>query len=323
MTLDTNDLRGAFEHDVAELTQVPDFSSVAASRGRRTQRVRALAGTASVAVLVAAVLGLSQGSLWSHKTATAASPKGFVAYANGMKLIAGHEGGSQLSFDVTLPATADGKPAPVGFSLGCASPKADPTHLKGKVNLVINGQPQGSVSGCGKVFPSGPAYMISWDPKDKAYSPGSTLHVGVAVTGMSTADARLRVGAYQGVPISEYVFPPRPAQLTPIRDAIHLGNYTYISTVSATKPQPVVVSPKRGLVFGVATTEPGQLDILVNGKVVTTVNSWVYTPEGVGPTAFSLKALHLKAGEPVTVSVVPTRYTGDTWRVDIADSATP
>jgi hypothetical protein len=39
-------------------------------------------------------------------------------------------------------------------------------------------------------------------------------------------------------------------------------------------------------------------------------------------TPRTLKELGLKAGQRVTVTVVPDRYTGNTWQLDIIDTAT-
>ena len=83
-----------------------------------------------------------------------------------------------------------------------------------------------------------------------------------------------------------------------------------------------MVRPRHGLAFASETTEPGELDVYVNGKLFQTTRSWVYTESGDMGTPRTLKELGLKAGQPVTVTVVPDRYTGNTWQVDIIDTAT-
>ena len=81
----------------------------------------------------------------------------------------------------------------------------------------------------------------------------------------------------------------------------------------------MTVRPRKGLAFDSSTSEPGQLKILVSGKLVKTVRSWTYDESGNFGDALSLKQLGLKAGERVTVTVIPTRYTGRTWLVAVTD----
>ena len=323
MTLDTNDLRVLLGDHAATVTSVPDFATSAATGGRRIQRRRATSVVVAAGMVVAAILGITQLGSGSHRSAVPATPKGFAMYSNGMKLVKGEQGASPLTFDVTLPATADGKPVAVGVSLSCAAPQADENHLGPEMNLSINGVQQGGVTGCYKAFPAMSSVTISWNPKDQAYAPGSTLHVAVALSGKTPPAAQLRVGVYSAVPLDQYVFPPRPAHLTTIEHADASPPGKVLGTIKAGGPTSLVVRPKKGLSFSSTSTEPGHLEILVNGKVVDSVNSWSYDEQSSFNVTLSVKQLGVSAGQRVRVTVVPTRYTGEhTWAVSITDRAT-
>jgi hypothetical protein len=325
MTLDTNDLRVVFREHATTVTNVPDFVLSAAARGRRTQQRRAAAGIGGAAVVVAAIVGITQLGGGSHRAAVPTAPKGFATYSSGMKLVEAKEGASPLDFDVKLPATADGKRTAVGVSLSCAAPSAkdSASHLEPSINLAIDGESEGAVTGCYKAFPASSAVTISWDPKDKSFAPGSTLRVHVGLSGKTPSDARIRVGVYAAVPLDQYVFPPAPAHLTPVTRSEGDSEAKVIGAIKADGPTTLVVHPKAGLGFDTTTSEPGQLDIYVDGKLVETTDSWTYEESGNYGVRLSLKQLGLKAGQPATVRVVPTRYTGATWLVSVTDESGP
>lgn len=323
MTLDTNDLRVLLGDRAATVTSVPDFVTSAARGGRRIQRRRATSVVVAAAVIVAAVLGITQLGGASHRAAIPATSNGFAIYSHGMKLVKGEQGGSPLTFDVTLPATPDDKPVAVGVSLSCAAPTAtDANETDTELAVSINGEQQGSTGGCSKTFPVTSAVAISWEPKGTGYAPGSILHVRVGLTGKPVADAKVRVGVYSAVPLDQYVFPPRPSQLTPVTTTDLSGQGAVLGTINAEGRTRLTVRPEHGLVFNTTASEPGHLGVYLNGKLVDTTYSWTYNEEGTFGSALSLKELGLKAGQAATVSVVPTGYTGPTWIVSIVDRAT-
>ncbi len=322
MTLDTNDLRVVFREQAATLTNIPDFAVSAADRGRRTQRRRVVSGVAGVAVVVAGILGITQLGGNPHRAAVPASTKGFATYSNGMKLVEAKQGAGPVDFDVKLPATADGKPAAVGVSLFCAaaSAKDSNSHLEPEINVAIDGKPLGSLSGCYKMFPATSSVALSWGA-DNSLAPGSTVRVHVDLSGKTPRDAQLRVGVYAAVPLDQYVFPSAPAHLTPVTRSNSAPEGKVLATLKAGGPTSVVVSPRMGLRFNTTTSEPGQLKILVNGKLVETASSWTYDESGNFGSPHTLKELGLKAGQAARITVVPDRYTGHTWLVSVIDAA--
>ena len=325
MTLDTTDLRAVLGERAATVTHVPDFAAEAAHLGRRTQRRRVVSSLAGAAVVVAGILGITQLAGNPHRAVLPASNFGLETYSDGMKLVVAREGGSSLDFQVRLPETADRTPASVGVSLSCAAPTAvdDPSRpADQEISISVNGQNQGAITGCDKKFVANAGVSISWTPAQQSFKPGSVLRVHAAITGEPLPDARVRVGVYAAVPLDQYVFPPRPAHLAAVESHGDIGGGKTLGTLSATGQLTQVVRPRHGLAFASETTEPGELDVYVNGKLFQTTRSWVYTESGDMGTPRTLKELGLKAGQPVTVTVVPDRYTGNTWQVDIIDTAT-
>jgi hypothetical protein len=242
-----------------------------------------------------------------------------------MKLVKARQGSSPLDFEVTMPATADGKPLAVGVSLSCASPSA-PDSVNNEapsVNLSMDGEQQGAVTGCHKAFPTSSAVTISWDLKDKSFAAGSTHRIHVDLSGDVPPNTQLRVGVYASVPLDQYVFPPAPAHVTPVTRSQMSPDGKVLATVKAGGPTSVTVRPRKGLEFDTSTSEPGQLKILVNGKLVKTVSSWTYDESGDFGDAYSLKQLGLKPDEAARITVIPDRYTGRTWLIAVTDRAHP
>jgi hypothetical protein len=323
MTLDTNDLHAVFETHAADVTVVPDFAGPAATRGRRAQRRRAVGGVVGVAIVVAGVFGLLQVGLGAHRSATpAGTTYGLDEYSQGMRLVTAHEGGtpSGLDFDVTLPASADGKPTGLGLSLSCAAPK--PGQI---VNVAINGVRVGGTGPCGTTLPKSAGVMTSWPASVQPIASGSTIHVHVTWSdGKPRAGSQFLVGVYVPIPVNQYVYPPRPVHLTPADSQQEMSGPDEGASLGSlsSSTRSLVVRPQHGLTFVLQTTEPGYLQVYVNGKREFSARSWVYTPYSTVGSIVSLAQLGISAGDPVTLTVVTTGYTGDTWRV-FADDKTP
>lgn len=132
-----------------------------------------------------------------------------------------------------------------------------------------------------------------------------------------------QLAVYQGAPLDEYVFPPRPQKLaTP-------------PTIGADPGQVVVDSTKLGananatatinLILGYDTrlwlgaSAPGQLEVFVDGTQISTFESWDWTrhafPVFLTPDALDRRGITAKARQTVQITVQASRFDVPGWVV--------
>ena len=106
--------------------------------------------------------------------------------------------------------------------------------------------------------------------------------------------SRFRIGVYQGVPVDQYPFPPRPAELL----AVSLADFRFtlrgptllaVRGSSADPNQSVArtVTLTGALVIDGTAVEPGQVSVLVNGRQVFQSRTWDYSSQGFNPRSTS------------------------------------
>jgi hypothetical protein len=174
----------------------------------------------------------------------------------------------------------------------------------------------GGIGGCQTSLKTSDPIFTSWD---SVVSFGTVHRVRLYwKDGKARPGSVFLAGVYQAVPLASYVYPSAPSHLLVPETSNEVDGHRAIATLSPQHTS-IVIRPRRGITVQLDTTSPGQLELYVNGKRVDTMETWVYTESGALSGPFPLAQLHIKAGEKVTVKVVPIRFSGDTWRLAIAD----
>jgi hypothetical protein len=290
----------------------------------RHRRTRALAGSASVAALVVAVV-----AMWAAVVApapmTPAVPKlvyGIPEYAQGGRVVAGGQAvlpTTHLDFTYVVPTQGlDLRSAtPVlGYSFRCS--------VDMSLDISINGKPYLNDVTCGSLasfkwfdvgimaivgnvvvgrpvtFEVAPVLWPFLPPRASPYAPPVTGSYAMAIS--------------VPVPSDQYPFPPRPAQLKPL--VRWPDGVARIDSNPADPLAPVsttVIWQYQDIRLECQT--PGELVITIAGRTVETYYSWDYETETglysslpYDPSASSyLAALD---GQPVTVTVTPRQVSG-------------
>ena len=121
-----------------------------------------------------------------------------------------------------------------------------------------------------------------------------------------------------------YPFPPRPAVLQkPLLDGlldIPPGSQVVVGQGTPGAPNGPFTSPTvrltRTLVIDSRAVEPGEVDVLVNGRIVCQSMSWDYTQQEFS-AQLPLSALGLGFGQTAVITVRTIGYTGATWVVAV------
>lgn len=309
--------------DRAELDDTAHDARMAGIRGRvlATRRRFALAGVVCVVLAVVSAVFLTV----PRAVEPANPPRSFPEYADGARLVL-QEWADLPTNSVTVEyaPTSDefvlfdrcsAEPAMVriitinghfaqsgGCEYGGATQFANLARFGGEAGkpLVIT-----MIVGVGRVVGEPPEKVEDVRPPDEA------------------ATGEFAIGVGELVPVSEYSFPPRPETLEDIDD---LG-------VSADNPGGVTIRADRddpdarqtvslvwpgSIAVRAALNTPGRLEVFINGKAVYDVDSWDYSRMSGSATLGEADGLVFPPGQPVTVTVVPERTTGD-WIVQLTE----
>ena len=240
-------------------------------------------------------------------------------------------GSVSLRSSVPLTVTFTPTSLPVNFSMAC--PKQDPTTLI-SIHFAVNGQNEG-LSNCDD------APNLLFGPNDESRD---NLVVGVPATvkfwveltllsdpqqtiPIPTPAGSLFVAVYQAVPVGQA---PRPSSL-PSLDAIAPLPYADVYSVVDSDPANELAprsftfvypkcppAPASCIAMAVSSQTPGYLTVSINGVAAgkfTFRGYQAYVDEVVLYPV--IKALHLTAGQAVTVTVTPTAVSGG-WQLAVA-----
>lgn len=284
-------------------------------RRRRRRIAAAVAAVLAVLALPAGPLTISHSpERAGHPVAGPKTINGFPEYAEGTRLFA----------SATLPPGATSLVLPfvprstdLVFFVRCSEAAS-----KREFALKLNGHDVISGSGCGASFiPAAPAEIGELGVRAGERSV-------VDVTFPAAAPAGFAVGIGERVPIDQYVFPDRPATLTPLDTGGNLAEtddsgITY-RTAFLLRPDPA--DPNRpvsrtftwgkGGHLALRSQTPGALTVTMNGVVVAGGRWWDYGQGLVdgSSSAYWPSAAQRTRGATVTVTVTPQRMTGD-WAV--------
>jgi hypothetical protein len=283
---------------------------------RRRRRIAVASAAALVLVAVGAGSAVTSRSTQqpNRPVAGPATINGFPEYAQGSRLIASA---------VLAPAakTLELPFVPGSTNLVFFVRCADPVSTE-EFAVTINGHQTMSGSGCGGSFiPAAESLATELGVRVGARS---VLRASFA----KRAPAGFAVGVGQRVPVDQYVFPARPAALTPLDTGGNLSvsydGATRYDTAFLLRPDPA--DPNRpvsrtftwgkGGHLALRSQTPGALKVTMNGIVVADGEWWDYDQGLVdgSSSAFWPSPKQRVKGVTVTVTVTPQRMTGD-WAV--------
>lgn len=323
MSPTTSDLKNLFDEVSSGGPAVPGIADRSASRGRAIRRRRtgvAVAGsTLAVALVVGAVAlpTIVDRAIMTPPVdrPTSDSPR-IPEYYEGGRLIgvtsATDPRGVELNFVVDE--------MPFFFTAECA--KTNPT--KTVAWLAVDGH---RVAGapCGAELPaagsdslaamSGRVMRDEWgiEPGDEVTAtlryPGGTSHLGT----------EWRLAAYEPVPVADYPFPDPPSGSLPDPPGFKGEPDARLWGNGNTDPDgwAYTFRVKSGLQIKSVTIAPGELRILVDGKVVYRDESWDYD-EVYQSAELSLRRLGVEPGEEITVTVEAERFTGNQYALVVS-----
>lgn len=315
--------------------------------GRLRRRRMAATGAVAVAAVVAGIIGVAPSgdggrtgqpiasgpppATPSSTPSASPRPSGTLPeYLRGGRLAASVERSDPTGVSLTFtPSTLA-----FGIVAACTTPGAD-------VGNAANPSSQVTIDGKSYIgfscSPSGPMGTdggsdMSRPSQDFAQAYG--LHVGKPVhvslswgDGVSRIGTAWRLAVYEAVPLAQYPFPARPATLlTPELGFSPLYPQDvslFTAAATATHPNTTVtnadVTLRHGLTISGVAVEPGQIEVLVNGHVVSLSRSWDYTEQSFSAGA-DLASMGLKAGAHVAITIRTERFTAASWQVVIFDS---
>jgi hypothetical protein len=334
MSPTTDDLRQVLAHASATTPPVGDLADVAARRGRtiRRRRTAAVVAVAALAVGAIAVPNLAGrttsappvGQPTPTPTASTPDDQPLPEYLRGGHLVASAQETNWQGVTLTYTPGA----AEFGFVESCSVPgdarSAQGDQLMGQVRIdgrVVTG------TSCSNFLTLGGDGDFT-QPHDYGVTPGTpvTLTLGPA---KGQADefgvTTWRLAVYEAVPLDEYPFPDRPDQLLPIDQGAVSGGGPRLVWGDGSADQEgftYTVPVEGGLEVRVATVEPGEWRMLVNGVVMVTDRSWTYEQEGFGAN-LTLDQLGIRPGDEVELSFQTDRFTGNTYTFAVYDYALP
>jgi hypothetical protein len=178
---------------------------------------------------------------------------------------------------------------------------------------------------------------VLWRPAD------ADVELVVEPARMARGTGRARVAVYQEVAWGDYRFPPRPHDLeTNPHTAWPTTTGSEVWTGPADPARPnepltVTVTPHRYLLIRLHARAPGELRVTVDGTPVTlrcigaagpvacdSASSDSFTQWGYGRAEagrwidLDTEATTLRSGRPATVTVHPTWFASDDWRLEVS-----
>jgi hypothetical protein len=302
--------------DVPDSVQQVRLAGVRA-KVRASKRRRAVTGAACV---VLAFLGAVYAVV--PKLVTTSEPavpvRSFPEYHEGTRLV-GQAWGELPSTSVTVRFV----PEALDFRLFWMCHIENSRALY--VTITVNGKPYGEGT-CG---PGAASSYVEWAGMGVVVGQPfeATLTVDGEDDGTTSAPATMAppeagsfgiaVGA--GVPPSDYPFPPRPSTLEPV-PRMSTAVLSADPDDPTTRMETSVAWPGTS-VLEMQLNTPGRLRVLVNDVQVLDFAHWDYTM-GQSQSLSSDKwessyGLKLAEGDPVRITVVPERVTGD-WQVTLS-----
>lgn len=337
-------LRDLFEERTTAPPANPDRAAAVAARVRHVRRRRS--GTAVTAALLAVVAAVgvplaTRGTTHADRPVPALERQvdGLRVWSNGSRLT---EHGSFLS---TAQRSASITVTPTTWSMGLSAACSRDLGQKLGVYLSVNGHVMVG-GGCG---PGGGDFSRGSYGLEQQFWAGAGGHLGEPMTlrfwvGATTKEpfsqggppvwtgamppTRVSLGVYDRVDPSAYPLPARPPRLQPLDDAATMAGGRVLWALDSRQAGAeatggtTVRLPRGGLTYDAGFVSPGQLLVSVNGTVIDRVESWGYDEHGAGGgplTSSELRqyGLHVEVGQPVTVTVVASRFTDPGWRFQL------
>lgn len=277
---------------------------------RRRRRRIVVASAAALAVLAIGAVSQTIARSPRQSAVEPAQIKPFPEYAQGTRLIA-----SAVLTPGARSVQLTFKPGSTSlvFFVRCAEPSATEEFA-----LAINGHQVMSGSGCGASFISSLPQLGVVAGRPSA----------LVVTFPGRAPAGFAVGVGQRVPSGQYVYPSRPATLTPLDTggdlAISDEGGTEYRTAFLLRPDPAdpdkpvsrTFTWGKGGHLALISQTPGTLTVTINGTKVASGEWWDYTQGLVDASSSSSWPFpgQRAKGTTVTITVTPHRMTGD-WAV--------
>jgi hypothetical protein len=311
------------------------LAEVEARAGRIRRRRAAVTATLAVAVLALGLVVLRPGA--SAHTGLPAAPRPSAsrlddvpAYLRGGRLVALSERVDPRGVTVTFTP----KTVLFGVVEGCTWPLAPADAAKDPVaQVTVNGVAY-SGTGCSASGPLGTDGSADMGQPGEGWAHTYGIAVGKPVVvrfgwpgQTSRPGTHWRLAVYESVPIDAYPFPARPATLQVPQmslDGYHPNDSLLDVRGLAGQPNRQVTSKATKLVHGLSITgvavEPGEIEVLVNGRAVYSNRSWDYTEQSF-MADLTWSSLGVAAGSTVVVTVRTSRYTGATWQVALRDAA--
>lgn len=295
-----------------------------------------------MAVTLSAVAGLGGGH---HRPAPPASTiDGFLEYANGGRLVSEE---TALYSGGGIPQTVDADDFGLMATSRCPAPPAVEIDL----DIAVNGRHQGTMScGSGGTYAQyPPAIYPKWHvtpgrPVTFLFIPKAfrlTLGAGgqtIGRTPTALPPGMFSVAVYQQIRFADYPLPPRPHTLP----TLNVGQFglddTGMTTVGSDPNDPLAPKsltltlpahcPQAGcLDMAVTAQTPGEIDIRIDGTLVSTARFWDYDGSGVMVTVVDTMQsqqppygdIHLTPGTQITVTIT-ARYLTGAWEFAAAPS---
>jgi hypothetical protein len=317
MTPTTSDLKALFDDVSAATTEIPRLAARAAAEGERIRRRRtgvAVAGSALAAALaVGAVLLPMVDRTTTVPPVHRPSPDSsqIPEYRDGGRLISVALADDPRGVELTFVAGE----RPFFFTAECA--RADPAGANAW--LAVDGH---KIMGapCGEALPAaesdGVAGMSGRVMRDEwGIAPGDEVTATLRYRdGTSHLGTEWRLAAYEPVPIADYPFPDPPLGPLPDPPGLKREPDARIWGDGSTAPDgfSYTFRVESRLRIRSVTIAPGELRILVDGKVVFRDESWDYD-EDYQYSELSLRRLGVERGEEITVTVEAERFTGNQY----------
>jgi hypothetical protein len=192
------------------------------------------------------------------------------------------------------------------------------------VDLKLNGKQLGGGSCTGTITNAGWALLgvVVGQPSELTMTvlgeQGEVVD-GVPAALAMPAEVAFGLGVGQGVPVSDYPFPPRPQSLEPLESQYPEGFIELTADPADPAARKEVTFEWPGpLVAHSRMNTPGRIQVLVNDVPIIDYSNWTYTAGGswshLPDEWASSYGLTPAVGDPVRVTVIPERTTGD-WEV--------
>jgi hypothetical protein len=335
MTPDLDELRDVMREHVRSLPDNVDREHDVRLRISRHRRKRAVVGTSGAALLAVAATALAvtwlptgtdTGTPRPAPVVTSPHDQSLPEYLRGGRLVASKEGTSARGITLTFTPTSE----QFGFVLSCSNPELARERRPQGADMAmtsLNGKSALGVS-CGTALSTdGDADFGLADHRwvrDYGVVIGQPTTVRFAFDHHGThPGTRFRIGIYQGVPISEFPFPPLPTRIPALSKAPTTnvsGRKILDSTTNPSDPSgfSYQVRLHHGLTVVTQTAAPGTLRMFVNDRLAWTGRSWDYSLN-VAQADLRLAQLGVKPGQLVTIRFEAERYPARSYRYELFD----